>query len=191
MAALNTAELAFTQITTNAKGAKTLPALCTNGNIVTWQFSDPMEVPFDASAYNDPDGTANRVTLCVTPSTHLAVTIEALDAWCIETLSRNPTALLGVQLTPEQVRERYVSCLKVSDKGYTSIRTKINRTGRYALQAYTPEKEKRCHPETWRGCSIQPQITFKGLYVMGREFGPVLETTHVIVHESKGDECPF
>ena len=108
MAALNTAELAFTQITTNAKGAKTLPALCTNGNIVTWQFSDPMECPFDASAYNDPDGTANRVTLCVTPSAHLTATIEALDAWCIETLSRNPTALLGVQLTPEQVRERYV-----------------------------------------------------------------------------------
>ena len=81
--------------------------------------------------------------------------------------------------------------MKVSDKGYTSIRTKINRTGRYALQAYTPEKEKRCHPETWRGCSIQPQITFKGLYVMGREFGPVLETTHAIVHESNGDECPF
>ena len=80
MAALNTADLAFTQITTNAKGAKNLPALCTNGSAVTSQFSDPMEVPFDASAYNDPDGLANRVTLCVTPSAHLTSTIEALDA---------------------------------------------------------------------------------------------------------------
>ena len=191
MAALNTAELAFAQITTNAKGAKTLPALCTNGDAVTWQFSDPMEVPFEASAYNDPDGLANRVTLCVTPSAHLSATIEALDAWCIETLSKNPTTLIGVQLTPEQVRERYVSCLKTSDKGYTTIRTKINRTGRYALQAYTPDKVKRDHPESWRGCSIQPQIMFKGLYIMGREFGCVLETTHAIVHEAKGDECPF
>ena len=154
MAALNTAELAFAQITANAKGAKTLPAFCTNGNVVTWQFSDPMEVPFEASAYNDPDGTAIRVTLCVTPSAHMASTIEALDAWRIETLSQNPTTLLGVQLTPEQVKERYASCLKTSDKGYTTIRTKINRTGRYALQAYTPNKEKRDHPESWRGCSI-------------------------------------
>ena len=191
MAALNTAELAFAQLTTNAKGAKTLPAFCTNCDAVTWQFSDPMEVPFEASAYNDPDGLANRVTLCVTPSAHLNSTIEALDAWCIQTLSQNPTTLLGVQLTPEQVKERYVSCLKTSDKGYTTLHTKMSTNGRYALQTYTPSKEKRDHPEAWRGTSIQPQITFKGLYIMSREFGPVLETTHAIVHESIGDECPF
>ena len=191
MAALNTAELAFAQIATNAKGAKTLPALCTDGNIVTWQFSDPMEVPFDASAYNDPEGTANRVTLCVTPSAYVTAYVEALDAWCIHTLSQNPTSLLGVQLTPEQVKERYVSCLKTSAQGYMTLRTKINRTGRYALQAYTPDKQKREHPESWRGCSVQPQITFKGLYIMGREFGPVLDCTHVIVHEAKGEDCPF
>ena len=121
----------------------------------------------------------------------MTATIEALDAWCIQTLSQNPTVLLGLQLTSEQVKERYVSCLKTSEKGYTTIRTKINRTGRYALQAYTPDKEKRDHPESWRGCSIQPQILFKGLYIMGREFGPVLECTHAIVHKAKGAECPF
>ena len=191
MATLDTAAFSFSQITTNAKGAKALPALGKNGDVITWQFSDPMEVPFDASAYNDPDGTANRVTLCVTPSAHMCATIAALDAWCIQALSENPTVLLGMQLSPEQVKERYVSCLKTSEKGYTSLRTKINRNGRYALQAYTPTKERREHPESWRGCSIQPQITFKGLYIMGREFGPVLECTHAIVHESKGDECPF
>ena len=120
MAALDTANLSFTQITTNAKGAKTLPALCKNGTVITWQFSDPMEVPFDASAYNDPDGTANRVTLCVTPSAHMCATIAALDDWCIQALSENPTVLLGMQLSPEQVKERYVSCLKTSEKGYTS-----------------------------------------------------------------------
>ena len=129
MAALNTAELAFTQITTNAKGAKTLPALFTNGNAVTWQFTDPMEIPFEASAFQDPDGLANRVTLCVNPSADMTATIEALDAWCIETLSKNPTTLIGVQLTPEQVKERYVSCLKTSDKGYTTIRTSTEPVG--------------------------------------------------------------
>ena len=84
-----------------------------------------------------------------------------------------------------------MSCLKTSGKGYLTLRTKMNRTGRYALQAYTPSKERREHPESWRGCSIQPQLCWKGLYIMGREFGPVLETTHAIVHESKGDVCPF
>ena len=191
MTTLDIATLAFTQITTNSKGAKTLPALCNNGDPVTWQIADILECPFDASAYNDVDNTANRVTLCVTPSAHVCATIAALDAWCIQTLAQNPSVLLGVQLSPEQVKERYVSCLKTSEKGYATLRTKMNRAGRYALQAYTPTKEKRNHPESWRGCSIQPQITFKGLYLMGREFGPVLELTHAIVHEAKGDECPF
>ena len=84
-----------------------------------------------------------------------------------------------------------MSRLKTSAQGYMTLRTKINRTGRYALQAYTPDKQKREHPESWRGCSVQPQITFKGLYIMGREFGPVLDCTHVIVHEAKGEDCPF
>jgi len=191
MTTLDVATLAFAQITTNAKGAKTLPALCQNGDPVTWQIADLMECPFDASAYNDVDNTANRVTLCLTPSSDVCDAMMALDEWCVQTLSQNPTALLGVQLTPEQVKERYVSCLKTSEKGYTTLRTKMNRAGRYALQAYTPTKEKRSHPESWRGCYIQPQLTFKGLYIMGREFGPVLECSHAVVFESKGDECPF
>ena len=82
-----------------------------------------------------------------------------------------------MQLSPEQVRERYVSLIKINVKWYTTTRTKINRNGRYALQAYTPSKEKREHPESWRGASIQAQITFKGLDIMGREYGPVLNRT--------------
>ena len=188
---LDTTNLAFTQITTSAKGAKTLPTLYKNGEAITWQITDLMECPFDASAYDDPDNTSNRVTLCLSPSADVCAAMTALDDWCIQTLSQNPTTLIGAQLTPEQVKERYVSCLKTSDKGYTTLRTKMSRNGRYALQAYTPDKQKCDHPASWHGCHIQPQITFKGLYLMGREFGPVLECTHAIVHESKGDECPF
>ena len=113
---LDTTNLAFAQITTSAKGAKTLPTLYKNGEAVTWQIPDPMEVPFEASAYNDPEGVANRVTLCLTPSVDVCEAMTALDAWCIQTLSQNPAALIGVQLTPEQVKERYVSCLKTSEK---------------------------------------------------------------------------
>ena len=158
-----------------------MPALCKNGDAVTWQFTDLLELPFEASAYNDPENAATRVTLCVTPSTDMCANFAALDAWCIQTLTQNPTNLVGVKLTPEQVKERYASCLKTSEKGYTTLRTKINRSGRYALQRYTPSGETREHSLVWRGCSVQPQIVLKGLYMMGHEFGPVLECTHAIV----------
>ena len=154
-----------------------------------WQPIDFLEVPFEPSAYNDSE--ANRVTLCINPSEAVCDTISALDEWCIQTLSSNPVALIGVQMSPEQIRERFVSCLKTSEKGYKTLRMKMSKSGRYALQCYNTEKEKREHPDTWRGCSIQPRICLKGLYLMGREMGPIFECTHVLLREPGGDECPF
>ena len=99
--------------------------------------------------------------------------------------------LLGLSLTPEQVRDRYVSCIKTSEKGYHTLRAKMNRSGRYALQCYTNDKEKCPHPETWRGCSIMPRLIFKGLWVMGKDYGALLECSHVVVQEGGDDECPY
>ena len=187
---IDTYKLAFALVTTGAKGAKQLPILYANGANVVWQPDDFMEIPFEPSAYNDPG--ANRVTLCVTPSEAVCDTIIALDEWYIQTPSSNPVPLIGVQLSNEQIRERFVSCLKTSEKGYKTLRVKMNKAGRYALQRYTPEKEKRQHPNNWRGCAIQRRICCKGLYVMGREFDPIFERTHVLLKESGGeDECPF
>jgi hypothetical protein len=185
---VDVSSLAFAPLFTTAKGAKQLPALFKDGEPVAWQPDDYMEIPFEPSAFGDPE--AIRVTLCVTPSESLTSTLEAMDAWCIGTLIANP-ALLGIALTPEQVRERYSSSLKISEKGYTTVRAKMNRSGRYALQCYDSELEKRPHPETWRGCSIRPRLVFKGLWVMGKDFGCLLECTHALIKETKDDACPF
>ena len=40
---------------------------------------------------------------------------------------------------------RYVRSPKTSDKGYQTLRMKMNKSRRYALQWYTPEKEKCAH----------------------------------------------
>ena len=187
---IDTSNLAFSTILTNAKGAKQLPALYKDGEPVIWQPNEYVEIPFEPSAFNDE--AANRVTLCVTPSESMIEAVNALDAWCIDTLVKNAITLIGVQLTPEQIRDRYVSCLKTSDKGYTTFRMKMNRSGRYALQCYTPDKEKRDHPEDWRGTKIQPMIVFKGLWLMGKDFGCLMECTHALVQEGGcNDECPF
>ena len=69
---------------------------------------------------------------------------------------------------------------------------KMNRSGRYALQCYNSEQEKRDHPENWRGTQIQPRIVFEGLWLMGKDFGALMECTHALVQEGGcNDECPF
>ena len=189
MQTIDTDKLKFAPLITSAKGAKQLPILYATGENVVWQPKDFMEIAFEPSAYNDPE--ANRVSMCLTPSEDMCETINALDEWCINKLSSDPVGLIGVQMTPEQIRERFVSCLKTSEKGYKTLRLKMSKSGRYALQCYTPEKEKREQPDTWRGCSIQPRITLKSLYLMGRNFGPVYECTHALLRESGMDKCPF
>ena len=186
---IDTSKLAFASLFTNSKGAKQIPALYANGEAVVWQPDEFLEVPFEPSAYNDVE--ANRVTLCMTPSDDACKTIRALDEWCIQTIAANPVPLLGLQLTPEQVRDRYVSCLKTSEKGYTTLRAKMNKQGRYSLQCYTTNKEKCPHPETWRGSSVMPRLVFKGCWIMNKDVGALLECSHAIVQESGGDECPF
>ena len=101
---------------------------------MAFQADEYLEIPFEPSAFNDSE--ANRVTLCLNPSPSLCDTISALDEWCIQTLCANPTNLLGIQLSPEQIKDRYVSCLRTSEKGYQTLRAKMNKSGKYALQCY-------------------------------------------------------
>ena len=188
MTSIDISNLSFAPLLTTTKGAKQVPASYKNGDPVAWHAEQFMEVPFEPSAFGDE--AASRVTLCVTPSDALAAQITELDAWCIDTIISNP-GILGVVLTHDQVRERYASSLKTSEKGYTTLRCKMNKSGRYALQCYDTEKEKRSQPDNWRGCSIRPRIVWKGLWVMGKDFGSILEVSHCIVQEGGGEDCPF
>ena len=188
MTTIDIPNLVFSSLITTAKGAKQLPALYKNGDPVAWHTEHFMEVPFEPSAFGDPD--ASRVTLCFAPSEALIAQISDLDTWCIETIISTPS-LLGVVLTPEQVKERYASSLKTSHKNYQTLRAKMNKSGRYALQCYDTEKEKRSQPDTWRGCSIRPLLVLRAVWVMGRDFGSIIECSHCCVRECGGDECPF
>ena len=116
LSSADVSQLAFSTLFITTKGSKQLPALYENGEPVAFQTDEFLEIPFEPSAFNDSE--ANRVTLCLTPSPSLCEQIAALDEWCIKTLSANPTNLLDIQLSPEQIKDRYVSCLRTSEKGY-------------------------------------------------------------------------
>ena len=88
--------LAFAPLFVTAKGAKQLPALYKDGSHVAWQVDEYCEIPFEPSAFGDPE--ANRVTLCFTPSEKLCTQIAQLDQWCVDAVIANPS-LLGIPLS--------------------------------------------------------------------------------------------
>ena len=189
MTTIDTSKLAFGSLIQTSKGAKQLPCLYTNGESVVWQPCDFLEIPFEPSAFNDE--MATRVTLCMTPTDAVSETVAALDAWIRETIVAQSPALLGTSMTPAQVAERYVSSIKTSEKGYQTLRAKMNKSGRCALQLYGLDKEKRAHPDTWRGCQIRPRLVFKGLWLMGKDMGALLELTRGLLQEESSDERPL
>ena len=105
--------LAFASLFVTAKGAKQVPALYNDGSHVAWQVDEYCEIPFEHSAFGDPE--ANRVTLCFTPSEKLCTQITQLDQWCVDAVIANPS-LLGIPLTVEQVNDRYASSIKTNGK---------------------------------------------------------------------------
>ena len=84
LSAIDQNNLAFSALFTTAKGAKQLPALSKDGHAIIWQPEDFVEVPFEPSAFNDPD--ANRVTLCVSPSESMCENKTILDEHALSIL---------------------------------------------------------------------------------------------------------
>ena len=78
-------------------------------------------------------------------------------------------------MTQAQVRERFVSLLKISDKGFRSLRAKMNFTGSNGVQCWDSDKQKRDLPEDWLNCSVNPIFRIKGLWLMSRDWGILCE----------------
>ena len=116
--------------------------------------------------------------------------ILQLESWVLETLAANPQKYFGQDLTLVQLKERFSSAIKTSEKGYRSLRAKMNFTGKGAVQCWTAEKAKRDLPEDWTACSVKPRLQIKGLWIMSREFGLLLEMSDALLEEFSV-ACPF
>ena len=81
--------------------------------------------------------------------------------------------------------------MKISEKGFLpTLRAKINVSGRGEVQCWDMEKNKREQPQAWIQRKVQPKITLKSLWLMGKQFGALYECGNVLIDEV-GQQCPF
>ena len=180
--------LSFGPLISRLKGSKQIPILQNKTKALTWQPIDFWVTPFEPSNFSDKE--SNRVSICFTPTAEVEDSLKIFDLWCINRLASQSKALLGQQMTEEQVKARYVSPLKTSEKGYTSLRCKMNLAGPHTVQCWTNFKELRSLPDCWRSCKVKPMLYFKSIYIMGKDLGPIIECTHAMIEETT-PECPF
>ena len=183
MAPFQTSSLTLGNIVASGK-AKTVPL---TGDCV-WTPSDLTKVLWQPKGFNGED--TNRVAISFTSGPEAEQELLLLEQWILDVVGKEPKRFLGQELTPAQVKERFVSAVKVSEKGYKTIRAKMNFSGRQGVKCWDETKRPRELPEDWTMCTVAPRFQAKGLWVANKDFGLILEMTDAMVTEGSA-ECPF
>jgi hypothetical protein len=136
------------------------------------------------------DESASRVAISFQVTPEVEDDMRALDVWILEKVASDTKRFLGNDLSPAQVRERYVSALRTHEKGWKNLRCKMNLHGRSAARCWDADKKACGHPEDWTTACIRPRLLIKGLWIMNREFGLLIEMTDAQVSEEQ-TTCPF
>ena len=180
---LETTGLTFGELSSSGKGAKSIPINGPN----SWAPGE-LKVLWQPRSFDGSD--QNRVSISFQLTDELEADTAALEDWVIAEMTARSKKYLGQDMTQAQVRERFVSLLKVSDKGYRSLRAKMNFTGRNAVQCWDSDKQKRDLPEDWLSGSVKPIFRIKGIWLMSRDWGLICEMEHAQISEA-AEPCPF
>ena len=187
MPPLETSRLSIGDLLVSSKGGKSVPIYDCEQPLV-WK-PGPLSVTWQPKAFNDPSAT--RVSICFNSNPEVEAYLSALDAWVLKAVAAAPRKYFGVDLTPEQVVERYTSSIKTTQRGYSHLRAKMNLSGKNAVRCWDAQtKARRQIPEEWLACEVQPSIEIKGIWIMNKDFGLLLECTDALVSEYMA-ACPF
>ena len=139
---------------------------------------------------NFSDKESSRLSICFAPTPEIESFQKIFESWCVKALVKHSKEFLGSEQTEAQIREKFQSSIKTSEKGWTSFRAKMNIAGKNAVQCWTQEKVKCSLPSCWRDCKVLPQFHIKSLYLMNKEIGTVIEVKHCLLEEIE-PQCPF
>jgi hypothetical protein len=179
--------LSLGDLTTTGKGTKQIPLRCKDG-LLKFQ-PGPLRVLWQPQAYNDP--TATRVPICFEATPEVEDYFNTLDEWMIKALAAGSQSYFGNTLTADQVRDKYTSSLKTSQKGYKHLKAKMNIAGRASARFWSLGANKPGPPpEDWTNCTVEPILEIRGLWFLGKEMGLLVELTDALVTENSVT-CPF
>ena len=185
---LDTTALQLGEVVANGKGAKSaLIALDGSPAIFTM---DPMEVAYQPSAFQDNDST--RVNVVWRPTPDQEEFLNSIDEWIMREAAASSIKLFGKARTVESLKDSYTPILKKSEKWASQFKAKMNLQDPSKVKIWDADGVLREAPESWQGCVTRPRLRLKSVYLMGQQFGAVLECTDLqVVEEAPESTCPF
>ena len=185
--ALNVSNLSLGDLVTSKRGTKSAPLSCANKPVV-W-IPDAQNVAFEPKSFNNDE----RMSLVMKATPAAIETLNALDEQIVQQCFADSQRIFGKNLTIDEVRLRYNPCLKLSDKGYEpTFKAKIALTGAGAIKCWNADKTMRKLPSSWVGCTVQPRILLRCIWVMPTAFGCLFECADTLLAEGETEiSCPF
>jgi hypothetical protein len=187
MTSFDTSAICLGDVQVSTKGAKSAPLSFIGGKSIFLHASDLTPL-FEPSAFND--ASATRVNLCLSTNDTVESTLNQIDAHVIALLVPASQKMFGSLLSEAQVRERMQPSLRLSDKGFTSWRMKMNASGRNGVQIFDIDKRQTSPPDTWVGANLSVRVLVRNVWFMSKEWGIIYEAQAIQV-EPRSVECPF
>ena len=195
--------LQLDEVIVSKAGAKRAQLRTADGKDVIFQPPCLLNAPFGPSSF-DKDPEARRQALEIRTwegdpeGPLLEQYFRELDAWALQYLSAHSERLLKKKLSPEQVAVGYTSALKEKEGYRPLLRVKIDTSGPREVCYWTPEGEPAEAPGSWRQASLRGRLHISNLWVMGGNYGLVVNCTDIQVVDEDGRGsaaqprvCPF
>ena len=171
-----------------SKGAKQISVTTKTNSPLIWMHDDSLNVCYQPSAFNEPEAT--RVNICLGMTDSLAKQLNSFDESLIIAIAADSKKYFGQILTIDEVKNRMQPSVRVSEKGFTHWRCKMNIAGRGKVQCYGMDKNVRDLPESWLECKVRPRVMLKSIWIMSKEIGILYEVVACQIDEQT-KECPF
>ena len=184
------ASLTLGDLNATAKGCKTVPFSLANGAAIFFS-TEALRVVYEPSAFGDTEST--RVNINWRLTDELEESFGELDEAILKLVSSQALKLFGAARTIEQLRECYTPIVKRSEKWPAQFKAKMNLEEPAKCRIWSEEGQLREPPNPWVNCLTKPKLRLRSLYIMGRQFGPVLELTDLQICEESSSvaACPF
>lgn len=189
-ATIDLPQIEILDVVSSAKGGKSASIFYKDGPVL-WQPSD-MTVAFEPGTYSGEP--ASRVDLTLRPQADAREILQGLDEFFVLYVAQHSEQFFGQKLSATEVQARYNPCLKQPSKeGYEPLlKLKMNISGKAPVRVWDGLGLPAEPPKAWKGLTVSVQIRLKGLYVMGKSFGCIMEAQDIRVQGgSEEPQCPF
>ena len=173
---------------TSSRGQKSCTLKTLDKEPVRFQLGEALRTKFGASTFDRTDAPRRNLDFELSESPDAQKQLKDIDDWAIAYITSNSERLFKKTLDRSDVENNYKPLLSP----YGGAKCKINLRGSRACTFWGESNEQIDPPldGTWQDFAYTPMVSLNQLWIMGANFGLILEVTALKV-SAPAARCPW